>query len=118
MSAEMVNLWLTLTYGRWRTPTGLLADFSFIHATGPAPTVTALSQTISDLLEKINADRLKSHVLRSNTASLRLHKRLGFEIEKESEIAIAFSADCAPLLRLLGASRRLANERQLSALPD
>lgn len=83
-----------------------------------APTVTALSRTTADLLENIDAHRLKSHVLRSNVASLQLHMRLGFKIEKESEIAIAFSADCAPLLKRLGASRRLSATRQLSALPD
>ena len=82
-----------------------------------APTVSALSRATADLLENIDAHRLKSHVLRSNAASLQLHMRLGFEIEKESEIAIAFSANCAALLKRLRASRRLPATRQPSALP-
>lgn len=83
-----------------------------------APTVTALSRSFADLLRRIDAGRLKSHVLRSNTASLQLHKRLGFEIEQESEIAFAFSADCACLLRDIKNPRRLAATMRLAVPTD
>lgn len=78
-----------------------------------APTVTALRRAVADLLSRIQARRLKSHVLRSNAASLQLHRRLGFEVEQESEIAIAFSVECLPLLKHLGATRRPSATRQL-----
>ena len=68
---------------------------------------------MADLLKRIEARRLKSHVLRNNAASLQLHMRLGFDIEHESEIAIAFTADCVPLLRRLGTPRRLSATTQL-----
>ena len=65
------------------------------------PTVVALGRTIGDLLSIVGAKRLKSHVLRNNAASLRLHKRLGFAVEQENDTAIAFSADCATILARL-----------------
>lgn len=66
-----------------------------------SPTVAALGKTMGLLLTGVAAKRLKSHVLRTNTASLRLHRRLGFTIEQENDNAVAFAADCATLLATL-----------------
>lgn len=73
-----------------------------IHPDHRNAAVTAeLGRQMSALVRLLGAKRLESHVLRTNVASLRLHRRLGFEVDQESERAIAFVADTAALLHRL-----------------
>lgn len=66
-----------------------------------APTVAALGAAMAGLVRTIGARKLQSHVLRGNAQSLRLHRRLGFVVEKENDRAIAFGAESASLLSRL-----------------
>ena len=66
-----------------------------------APVVLALGAAMRDLVERLDVRTLRSHVLRSNAASLRLHRRLGFAVEQENERAIAFCGDSADLFTRL-----------------
>lgn len=66
-----------------------------------APTIAALGREMAALIARIGAQRLESHVLRTNAASLRLHRRLGFEVAQENDRAIAFGADVPSLLARL-----------------
>jgi RimJ/RimL family protein N-acetyltransferase len=66
-----------------------------------APTVAALSHAAGRLLAATGAKSLKSHVLRHNRSSLRLHQRLGFEVELESDTAFALSAPISQVLQRL-----------------
>lgn len=63
--------------------------------------VAELARTVLNLLESLGAVTLKSHVLRTNAASLALHRRLGFEIQQENEVAVAFTASVAEIGGLL-----------------
>ena len=58
-----------------------------------APVIAELSHELTALVRALGARRLESHVRRNNAASLRLHRRLGFGAEQESEHAIAFAVD-------------------------
>ncbi len=49
------------------------------------------------LVEQLGVERLRSHVRRANAQSMRLHRRLGFAVEKESDIAVAFLITAAEL---------------------
>ncbi|THV22909.1 GNAT family N-acetyltransferase [Peteryoungia ipomoeae] len=62
-----------------------------------ATVVADLARTVFSLLESLGAVTLKSHVLRTNAASLALHRRLGFEIQQENEVAVAFMASVAKI---------------------
>lgn len=62
-----------------------------------APTVFALGEAMTDLVQRIGAVSLRSHVLRANAASLRLHRRLGFVVEQENERGFAFIAKAADM---------------------
>jgi len=66
-----------------------------------APVIAALGAAMRELVERLSIAKLRSHVLRSNTASLRLHKRLGFTVEQENERAIALVANGADLVSRL-----------------
>ncbi len=66
-----------------------------------APVILGLGAGMRDLVGKLGVKTLRSHVLASNTASLRLHRRLGFAVEQQDERAVAFVADGAALLELL-----------------
>lgn len=66
-----------------------------------APIIAGLGSAMRDLVERLGVRTLRSHVLRDNAASLRLHRRLGFTIEQENERALAFVAAREDLLRRL-----------------
>ena len=76
---------------------GLAIAPDFRHA----PTIAALGAAMAALIARIGAQRLESHVLRTNTASMRLHRRLGFAVMQENDRAIAFGIDVAALLARL-----------------
>jgi len=56
------------------------------------------------LIDQLGIEALWSHVYKTNLAALRLHRALGFEIQRESGEAIEFFLPLAPLQ----SSRRLA----------
>lgn len=66
-----------------------------------APMIAALAAAMRELVKRLDVATLRSHVLRTNMASLRLHKRLGFSVEQENERAIAFVANGADLVNRL-----------------
>lgn len=73
-----------------------------IHPDHRRPSVlAALRRSVTLQLQALNIRRLKSHVLRGNQASLRLHRRLGFVVEQQNETALALSASCADILEYL-----------------
>ena len=62
-----------------------------------APVVGALGREFLALAHRLGVVALHSHVLRNNAASLRLHRRLGFTVEQENDLAVAFAAKLASL---------------------
>ncbi len=62
-----------------------------------APVIAGLWTAMGSLVQGLHATTLRSHVLRTNAASLRLHHRLGFMVEQENERAIAFVGTSAEL---------------------
>ncbi|MDG1739090.1 MAG: GNAT family N-acetyltransferase [Paracoccaceae bacterium] len=52
-----------------------------------------LLKAFSELITSENISHLKSNVFKANTASIRLHKHLGFQITRESKIGYEFSLD-------------------------
>ncbi|ODT70160.1 MAG: hypothetical protein ABS75_13690 [Pelagibacterium sp. SCN 63-23] len=63
-----------------------------------APVISELGAGMRDLVRMLGIGTLRSHVLVSNTASLRLHRRLGFAVEMQNERAVAFVANGTDLL--------------------
>lgn len=59
---------------------------------------TELARRFLTLVEQLGVAQLRSHVRRANAQSMRLHRRLGFAVEQESDIAVAFVIT-APALR-------------------
>lgn len=96
---------------------GLLVAYGYLWPQGPgdwfvggiaihpkyraAPTIAALGAAMRERIEGLGIATLRSHVLRSNAASLRLHRKLGFTVEQENERAIAFVANGADLVSRL-----------------
>lgn len=66
-----------------------------------APVTAELGRMMAGLVRALGVGRLESHVRRNNAASLRLHRRLGFAVEQENEMALAFAAESATLLARL-----------------
>jgi|SRR5690606_10583531 len=66
-----------------------------------AAITAALGREMAQVVRRIGAVRLESHVRRNNAASLRLHRRLGFTAIQESDHAIAFAADSEAILARL-----------------
>ena len=53
--------------------------------------IAELLQSILELAKVERISSLESHVYKTNTRSLALHNRLGFEIVRENEVGVAFS---------------------------
>ncbi|WP_224702908.1 GNAT family N-acetyltransferase [Devosia aquimaris] len=67
-----------------------------------APTIERLSLGLAELIEQHAIGAIKSHVLHTNQASLRLHRRLGFVVEKSNELAVALIGEGATVRSRLG----------------
>jgi RimJ/RimL family protein N-acetyltransferase len=50
-------------------------------------------------MQEAQIERLSSHVLKGNAASLALHQKLGFKVSAENERAYAFTAERTQLLQ-------------------
>ncbi len=66
-----------------------------------AGTTRKLLKELTGFLVRNNVKTVHSNVRHDNTRSMRLHKRLGFDVLRENEIGVAFSAPTDRILREL-----------------
>jgi RimJ/RimL family protein N-acetyltransferase len=66
-----------------------------------AAVTAALGQAMAGLLRRLGVRHIESHVRKGNSQSMRLHRRLGFAVKGENDLAVAFAADSEALLKRL-----------------
>ncbi|WP_373355911.1 N-acetyltransferase family protein [Pseudoroseicyclus sp. CXY001] len=86
----------------WMAAPGEAFVGGLMLAEGAGGLARELGRRLLAALQEAGAERVVSHVRKGNAESLRLHRRLGFIVERESAVAVAFALPMGALAARLG----------------
>jgi len=81
-----------------------------------APVLRTLFMQVAEIARRRAIAVLRSHVYKTNAASLAFHRRLGFHVSRENEKAVEFTAAMASLIAQLPARQPAAAAAPLSSV--